>query len=173
MFGFRSWYIQVTRNLRMCWLNPTPLIYHSSSVVYTCLQCQCSVCVQNVIFLIFMFVPCINSIKALFTFPQWCTQLWNHRNIKTFKIPRSIRHVSFHVGTIIREPFLCLTKTTVMVPYPRRLWHWPRHKRRGYGTITLVLAKNKNGSLKMVSAWTETCRGDRRNFKCFNIPVIL
>jgi hypothetical protein len=31
------------------------------------------------------------------------------------------RHVSVHAGTIIREPFLCLAKTTVMVQYPRRL----------------------------------------------------
>jgi hypothetical protein len=51
-------------------------------------------------------------------------------------------------------------------------WHWPRHEGRGYRIITVVLAKHKNGSLKMVPMWTETCRNDRRNF-CFNIPVIL
>jgi hypothetical protein len=52
-------------------------------------------------------------------------------------------------------------------------WHWRRHKRRGYRTTTVVLAKHKNGSLMMVPAWTETCRSERRNFNCFNIPVIL
>jgi hypothetical protein len=51
-------------------------------------------------------------------------------------------------------------------------WHWPRHIRRGYRIITVVLAKHKNGSLMMVPTWTETCRSDRWNF-CFNIPVIL
>jgi len=30
----------------------------------------------------FMFAPCINSIKALFYYSNWCTQLWNHRNVK-------------------------------------------------------------------------------------------
>jgi hypothetical protein len=40
--------------------------------------------------------------------------------LKQLKIPRSLRHVSVHVGTIIREPFLCLAKTTVMILYPRR-----------------------------------------------------
>jgi hypothetical protein len=50
---------------------------------------------------------------------------------------------------------------------------WPRHKRRGYRTITVVLSKHKNGSLMMVPAWIETCRSDRRIFNCFNIPVIL
>jgi hypothetical protein len=52
-------------------------------------------------------------------------------------------------------------------------WHWPRHKRWGYRTITVVLAKHKNGSLMMVPAWTETCWSNRQIFNCFNIPVIL
>jgi hypothetical protein len=43
-------------------------------------------------------------------------------------------------------------------------WHWPRHERRGYRIITVVLAKHKNGSLMMVPTWTETCRSDSRNF---------
>jgi hypothetical protein len=41
--------------------------------------------------------------------------------LKQLKSRRSLRHVSVHAGTIIREPFLCLAKTTVMVLYPRRL----------------------------------------------------
>jgi hypothetical protein len=40
--------------------------------------------------------------------------------LKQLKIPRSLQHVSVHAGTIIREPFLCLAKTTVMILYPRR-----------------------------------------------------
>jgi hypothetical protein len=41
--------------------------------------------------------------------------------LKQLKFRRSLRHVSVHAGTIIRELFLCLAKTTVMVLYPRRL----------------------------------------------------
>jgi hypothetical protein len=41
--------------------------------------------------------------------------------LKQLKFRRSLRHVSVHAGTIFREPFLCLAKTTVMVLYPRRL----------------------------------------------------
>jgi hypothetical protein len=33
--------------------------------------------------------------------------------LKQLKFQRSLRHVSVHAGTIIREPFLCLAKTTV------------------------------------------------------------
>jgi len=29
-----------------------------------------------------MFAPCINSIKALLYFYNWCTQLSNYRNVK-------------------------------------------------------------------------------------------
>jgi hypothetical protein len=47
--------------------------------------------------------------------------------LKQLKFRRSLRHVSVHAGTIIREPFLCLTKTTVMVLYPRRLWRGQCH----------------------------------------------
>jgi hypothetical protein len=32
--------------------------------------------------------------------------------LKQLKIPRSLRHVSVHVGTIFGEPFLCLAKTS-------------------------------------------------------------
>jgi hypothetical protein len=47
--------------------------------------------------------------------------------LKQLKFRRSLQHVSVHAGTIIREPFLCLTKTTVMVLYPRRLWRGHCH----------------------------------------------
>jgi hypothetical protein len=43
-------------------------------------------------------------------------------------------------------------------------WHWPRHERRGYRIITVVLAEHKNGSMMMFPTWTETCGSDRRNF---------
>jgi hypothetical protein len=42
--------------------------------------------------------------------------------LKQLKFRRSLQHVLVHSGTIIREPFLCLAKTTVMVLYPRHLW---------------------------------------------------
>jgi hypothetical protein len=42
--------------------------------------------------------------------------------LKQLKFRRSLWHVSVHVGIIIREPFLCLAKTTVMILYPRRSW---------------------------------------------------
>jgi hypothetical protein len=71
---------------------------------------------------------------------------------------------SLPFSTVYRSP----AQQVGMLP-----WHWPHHKRRGYRTITVVLAKHKNGSLMMVPAWTETCRSDRRNFNGFNIPVIL
>jgi hypothetical protein len=61
-----------------------------------------------------MFVPCINSIKALLLFHN---DAHNHKItgiLKLLKIPRSLRHVLVHVGTIIREPFLCLAKITVV-----------------------------------------------------------
>jgi hypothetical protein len=41
--------------------------------------------------------------------------------LKQLKFRRPLRHVSVHAGTITREPFLCLAKTTVMVLYPRIL----------------------------------------------------
>jgi hypothetical protein len=47
--------------------------------------------------------------------------------LKQLKFRRSLRHVSVHAGTIIREPFVCLSKTTVMVIYPRRLWRGLYH----------------------------------------------
>jgi hypothetical protein len=43
--------------------------------------------------------------------------------LKQLKFRRSLQHVSVHAGTIIREPFLGLAKTTVMVLYPRRTPH--------------------------------------------------
>jgi hypothetical protein len=64
-------------------------------------------------FLIFMFVPCISSIKALFIVP---TDAHNYKItgiLKQLKFRLSLRHVSVQAGTIIREPFLCLAKTTV------------------------------------------------------------
>jgi hypothetical protein len=47
--------------------------------------------------------------------------------LKQLKFRRSLQHVSVHVGTIIREPFLCLTKTTVMILYPHRSWRGKYH----------------------------------------------
>jgi hypothetical protein len=41
--------------------------------------------------------------------------------LKQLKFRLSLRRVSVHAATVIREPFLCLAKTTVMVLYPRRL----------------------------------------------------
>jgi hypothetical protein len=67
-----------------------------------------------------MFVPCINSIKAILLFHN---DAHNHKIteiLKQLKFRRLLRHVSVHIGTIIREPFLCLDKTTVMILYPRR-----------------------------------------------------
>jgi hypothetical protein len=47
--------------------------------------------------------------------------------LKQSKFRHSLRHVSVHAGTIIREPFLCTAKTTVVVLYPRRLWRGQCH----------------------------------------------
>jgi hypothetical protein len=113
--------------------------------------------------------------------------------LKQLKFRQSLRHVSVHARTIIREQLLCLAKITVMILYSRRSWrgqchgsiptccgvcgtlpwHLPLHERREYRIITVILTKHKNCSLMMVPGWTETCRSDCRNFNCFNIPVIL
>jgi hypothetical protein len=67
-----------------------------------------------------MFVPCINSIKALLLFHN---DAYNHKItgiLKQLKIP-TIAPTCFgsrrdhHQGAI-----LCLAKTTVMILYPRR-----------------------------------------------------
>jgi hypothetical protein len=74
-----------------------------------------------------MSVPCINSIKALLLFHK---DAHNHKTtgiLKQLKFRRLLRHVSVHVGTIIREPFLCLAKTTVMILHPRRSWRGQCH----------------------------------------------
>jgi hypothetical protein len=68
-----------------------------------------------------MFVPCINSIKALFIFHNDAHNYKITGILKQLKFRPSLRHVSVRAGTIIREPFLCLAKTTVVVLYPRRL----------------------------------------------------
>jgi len=52
-----------------------------------------------------MFVPYVNSIKTLFIVP---TDAHNYKIIgmlKQLKFRQLLRHVSAHVGTIIREPF--------------------------------------------------------------------
>jgi hypothetical protein len=41
--------------------------------------------------------------------------------LKQSEFRRSLRHVSVHAGTIIREPFLCLAKRLQLWFYPRRL----------------------------------------------------
>jgi hypothetical protein len=51
--------------------------------------------------------------KALFIIP---TDAHNYKItgiLKQLKFRLSLRHVSVHAGTIIRETFLCLAKTTV------------------------------------------------------------
>jgi hypothetical protein len=51
--------------------------------------------------------------KALFIIP---TDAHNYKItgiLKQLKFRLSLRHVSVHAGTIIREPFLCFAKTTV------------------------------------------------------------
>jgi len=56
--------------------------------------------------IVFMFVPCINSIKALLLLFQ--TDAHNYKIIgilKQLKFGLSLRHVSVHAGTIIRELF--------------------------------------------------------------------
>jgi hypothetical protein len=120
-------------------------------------------------------VVCLSVIlKALFTFHNDALNYKITVILKQLKFRRSFRHISVHAGTIIREPLLCLAKTTVVVQQVGMVpWHWPRHKRRGYWTTTVVLAKHKSGPLMMVPTWTETCWSERRNFNCFNIPVIL
>jgi len=53
-----------------------------------------------------MFAPCINRIKALFLLFQ--TDAHNYKIIgmlKQMKFRLSLRHVSVHAGTIIRELF--------------------------------------------------------------------
>jgi hypothetical protein len=55
--------------------------------------------------LVFMFAPCINSIKALFINP---TDAHNYKitgMLKQLKFPQLLRHVSVQSGTIIRELF--------------------------------------------------------------------
>jgi hypothetical protein len=100
-----------------------------------------------------MFVPCIHSIKELFIFHNDAHNYKITGILKKLKFQRSFRHVSFHAGTIIREPFLCLAKTTVVVLYPRRdVVNVMAAYQRGYRTTTVVLAKHKNGSLMMVPA---------------------
>jgi hypothetical protein len=47
--------------------------------------------------------------------------------LKQLKFRPSLLHVSGHAWTIIREPFLCLAKTTVMVLYPRPSWRGQCH----------------------------------------------
>jgi len=52
---------------------------------------------------IFMFTPCINSIKTLFITP---TDTRNYKitgMLKQLKFRQLLRHVSVHEGTIIRE----------------------------------------------------------------------
>jgi hypothetical protein len=66
-----------------------------------------------------MFVPCINNIKALFIFHNDAHNYKITGILKQLKFRRSLRHFSAHAGTISREPFLCLAKTTVMVQFPR------------------------------------------------------
>jgi hypothetical protein len=55
-----------------------------------------------------MFVPCINSIKALFIIPTDARSYKITGILKQLKFRLSLRHVSVHAGTIIREPFLYL-----------------------------------------------------------------
>jgi hypothetical protein len=55
---------------------------------------------------------------------------YNHKItgiLKQLKFQRLLQHVSVHVGTIIREWFLCLAKTTVMILYPRHSWRGQCH----------------------------------------------
>jgi len=53
-----------------------------------------------------MFVPCFNSIKALFYYPKLITHNYKIIGIlKQLKFRLSLRHVSVHAGTIIRELF--------------------------------------------------------------------
>ena len=52
---------------------------------------------------IFMFAPCINSFKALFIIPNLCTLLKIIGILKHLKFRLSLRNVSVHAGTIIRE----------------------------------------------------------------------
>jgi hypothetical protein len=73
---------------------------------------------------VFMFVPCI---KALLLFHDDAHNYKITGILKQLKFRRSLGHVSVHAGTIIREPFLCLAITTVMVLYPRRLWRGQCH----------------------------------------------
>jgi hypothetical protein len=61
------------------------------------------------------------AVKALFIFHN---DAHNHKItgiLKQLKFRHSLQHVTVHAGTIIREPLLCLAKTTVVVLYPRRL----------------------------------------------------
>jgi hypothetical protein len=62
-----------------------------------------------------------HTIKALFNFHNDAHNYKITGILKQLKFQRSLRHVSVHAGTIIREPFLCLAKTTVVVLCPRRL----------------------------------------------------
>jgi hypothetical protein len=60
-----------------------------------------------------MFAPCINSIKALFIIPTDAHSYKITGILKQLKFRLSLRHVSVHAGTVIREPFFFLAKTTV------------------------------------------------------------
>jgi hypothetical protein len=67
--------------------------------------------------IVFMFVPCINSIKVLLLFHNDAQNYKITRILKQLKFRQSLRHVSVHVGTIIREPFLCLAKTALKLHF--------------------------------------------------------
>jgi hypothetical protein len=82
--------------------------------------------------------------------------------LKQLKFRRSLRHGSVHVGTIIRESFSCLDKTTVMILYPRRSWRGQCH-----GSIPACCAGVRYSVEKRTVGATVGI------FNCFNIPVIL
>jgi hypothetical protein len=52
-----------------------------------------------------MFAPCINSIKTLFIVPADAHYYKTIGMLKQLKFRQLLRHVSVHVGTIIRELF--------------------------------------------------------------------
>jgi hypothetical protein len=53
------------------------------------------------------------GVKALFIIPTDAHNYKITRILKQSKLRPSLRHASVHAGTIIREPFFCLAKTTV------------------------------------------------------------
>ena len=72
------------------------------------------------ILVVFMFAPCINSIKALFVNP---TDAHNYKitgMLKQLKFPQLLRHVSVHSGTIIREPLRAWLKLQLWFYCARR-----------------------------------------------------